>query len=175
MDSLFQSNEVDPFILEDDAVMESFDFVTPKYKIQVAIREDVGGIPIDILDLLDRRTERFLDCQFNNSNIGFDEFMIIEGQTIGPLSDLRVFVIPNKFECMAINSTVCSGVYYFGSDLIIVAREKFANCDEFPVWKHELGHKYGMKGDHSNQSDFEPCIDPPGCSFIDIIDIGIGG
>jgi len=126
LDSLFQSNEVDPLILEEDAVMESFDFVTPKYKIQVAIRKDVEGNPIDILDLLDRRAESFLDCRFNNSDVGFEEVMIRDGLVVNPLSELRVFVIPNRFECMTSGLSVCSGVF-FGSDLIIVAREKFAN------------------------------------------------
>ena len=106
--------------------MESFDFVTPKYKIKVVIRDDVEGNSIDILDLLDRRAESFLDCRFKDSDVGFEEVMIRDGLVVNPLSELRVFVVPNKFECMASGLSVCSGVF-FGSDLIIVAREKFAN------------------------------------------------
>ena len=152
--------------LADAESQDYSDLTTPLYGIQVSIRGDVGGNEGNILETLDEMATNFLECQFGDSSIGFDEF-----QMVMPLSELRVFVVPFTFECEAIDRDTCDGLYFFDSDIIVIAREIRGICDDFAFWKHELGHRYGMAGDHSNLGDFEACIDPPGC--IDL-PFGIG-
>ena len=153
-----------PLITLDDAESQEYELTTPLYRIRVSIREDVGGNEENILGNLDEMAANFLDCQFDEgANIGFDKFTIEGGEEIPPLSQLSVFVVPFTFRCEAENRDTCDGIYYFGNDLIIIARENRGLCDNFAFWKHELGHRYGMAGDHSNQGGFEPCIDPAGC------------
>lgn len=161
-----------PLITLDEAESRDYNLRTLEYGIQASIREDVGGNDEDILDNLDEMAANFLDCQFDEgAGIGFDEFTIESGETIPSLSQLRVFVVPFTFDCEAVGRDTCDGIYYFGPDLIIIAREVRSTCDNFAFWKHELGHRYGMAADHSNRSDFEPCINPTGC--IDL-PFGIG-
>ncbi len=165
------SGGVDGLITEEEAISQDYDRSTPGYDIQVAIREDVNADVDNILDILDERAADFLECQFmTNPDIGAQEFQIPNGDRVPPLSQLRVFVVPFNFECNAVDKSICSGIYYFGSDLIIIAEEGFARCGTLPLWKHEVGHRYGMTPNHSNQGDFEPCIDPPDCD-IDLIDL----
>jgi hypothetical protein len=165
------SGEVDGAITLEEAEAQDYNLRTPGYDIQVAIREDVNADVDNILDILDERAANFLECQFmTNPDIGAQEFQIPNGDIVPPLSELRVFVVPINFECDAVDKNVCAGIYYFGADLIIIAKEGFARCGTLPLWKHEIGHRYGMAANHSNQSDFEPCIDPPDCD-IDLIDI----
>ncbi|MGH7892078.1 MAG: hypothetical protein ACREN0_07395 [Thermodesulfobacteriota bacterium] len=52
----------------------------------------------------------------------------------------------------------------------MISEGGFEGCGEFPVWKHELAHRYGMEADHSNQSDFNACINTDGCDPGDIFD-----
>ncbi len=138
-----------------DAESQFYDLSTPIYGIQVSIRGDVGGNDENILNNLDEMAADFLGCQFGDANIGFDEF-----QMVMPLSELRVFVVPFTFECTTEGRDTCDGFYFFDPDVIVIAREIRGFCDNFAFWKHELGHRYGMEADHSNQGDFEPCIDP---------------
>lgn len=153
-----------PLITLDDAESRDYDLRTLEYGIQVSIREDVGGNDEDILDNLDEMATNFLGCQFGEgAGIGFDDFISESGEIIPSLSQLRVFVVPFTFDCEAVGRDTCDGIYYFGPDLIINAREERGTCDNFALWKHELGHRYGMAADHSNQGQFEPCINPPGC------------
>ncbi|MCZ6554976.1 MAG: hypothetical protein O6759_02530, partial [Candidatus Dadabacteria bacterium] len=91
------------------------------------------------------------------------------------LSQLRVYVVPNRFECEAVGLSVCAGIYFFGNDIIVLSEGGFLGCGEFSVWRHELGHRYGMLADHSNQSDFESCIGQDNCELIDLLDIEIEG
>ncbi|MFI5323620.1 MAG: hypothetical protein ACHQ6U_08850 [Thermodesulfobacteriota bacterium] len=81
-----------------------------------------------------------------------------------------MYVIPNRFDCDAVGRSVCGGIYFSDIDAIAISEGGFHGCGEFSVWKYELGHRYGMKPDHSNMSDFEPCINPDNCSLIDLFD-----
>ena len=166
------SGNVDTMITEEDAIAQDYNFRTPGYDMQVAIRDDVDGDINNILDILDERAAVFLECQFMmDQGIGSDNFKIPSGNTVFPLSVLRVFVVPFNFKCDAVDKSICAGIYYFSSDLIIIAEEGLGRCGKLPLWKHELGHRYGMAANHSNQNEFEPCIDPPDCDIIDIPDI----
>ena len=171
-DILTSSGIVDELITEEEALSQNFDLPTPVYEMRIAIRDDVDGDINNILELLDVRAEVFLDCQFMmGSEIGFDDFKIPSGNTVFPLSMLRVYVVPFTFECEAVDKGVCSGIYYPSSDLIIIAKESLSPCGILRFWKHELGHRYGMAADHNNQDEFEPCIDPPDCDIIDFPEI----
>ena len=163
---------VDTLITEEEALSQNFNRPTLVYEMQVAIRDDVDGDINNILDLLDEMAADFLECQFMiDPDIGAHEFLIPSGDKVPPLSMLRVFVVPFNFECDPVDKSICAGIYYFGSDLIIIAKEGLGRCGTLPLWKHEVGHRYGMAADHSNQSDFEPCIDPPDCDIIDFPEI----
>ncbi|MGH7889273.1 MAG: hypothetical protein ACRENF_01830 [Thermodesulfobacteriota bacterium] len=166
---------IDSKITEQDANEHIFGSVTPGYEMQVAIRDDVDGEPQKILDSLDEMAAEFLECQFNmGPDIGSGLFPI-EGGEVPPLSQLRVFVVPFNFECDAVDTDVCAGIFFPNSDLIIISENSLGRCGELPLWKHELGHRYGMSLNHSNQEEFEPCINPTQCEFGDFTDTGIGG
>ena len=167
------SGTVDTLITEKEALSQIFSRPTPVYGMQVAIRDDVDGDINNILELLDKRAADFLECQFMmGAGIGSGDFKIPSGNTVFPLSMLRVFVVPFTFECEALDRDVCTGIFYPSSDLIIIAKESMNPCGILRAWKHEVGHRYGMAADHSNQNEFEPCIDPPDCGddLIDLID-----
>ena len=164
----------DSLISEEDAESQNYDLTTPTYGMQVAIDSRVDKGTNGILDLLDNRAEQFLDCQFEGgSDIGFGEFTLADETVVPPLSDLRVYVVPNKFKCTAVDLDVCAGIYFLASDIVVISEGGFQGCGEFAVWKHELGHRYGMDADHSNESDFETCAKPQDCDLDDIIDIGL--
>jgi len=166
---------IDPKITEQDANEQAFDSLTPGYEMQVAIRDDVNGATQQILDSLDEMAAEFLECQFNmGPDIGSVPFPV-EGGEVPPLSELRVFVVPFSFECDAVDTDVCAGIFFPNSDLIVISENSLGRCGELPLWKHELGHRYGMSLDHSNQEEFEPCINPPQCEFADFTDRGVGG
>jgi hypothetical protein len=162
----------DPLITFDDANSQTYNLTTPLYGMKVAIRGDVGGNVEDILNQLDKKAENFLECQFGDPNVGFMDLQIESGEVIPPLSELRVFVVPITFECESPTSGVCAGAYYGGpdADLTIISKRTIGQCKDFSFFKHELAHRYGMKADHSNGRDFEPCKDAPGCQLP--IDIG---
>jgi hypothetical protein len=177
-------NEVDPptdpLIDREIAESQDYNLTTPLYGMQVAIDNRVDSGKQSILDLLDNRATQFLDCQFaEGSKLGFEGVMLDDGSTIPPLPELRVYVVPNRFECDAVGLSVCSGVYFpggdIGTDIIVLSEGGFLGCGEFSVWRHELGHRYGMLADHSNQSDFQSCIGQDNCELIDILDIEIEG
>jgi hypothetical protein len=161
---------IDPLI--DQGVVESQDFnlTTPVYGIQVAIKKGVSAGTQDVLNLLDNRAEKFLDCQFGDSQIGFENYMLSDGTIVPPLSELIVYVVPNRFDCNAADRSVCGGIYFYDIDAIVISEGGFQGCGEFSVWKHELGHRYGLAPDHSNISDFQPCINAQTCSVGDILD-----
>ena len=160
---------IDSKITEQEAKAQNYNnLMTPGFGIQVAIRDDVSGDTSDLLDLLDDRAAEFLECQFMSFEIGSQPFQIKNGETVSPLSELRAFVVPFNFECDAVDTDVCAGIFFPDSDLIIISKESLGRCGEFPLWKHELGHRYGMALDHRNQGEFEPCIDPPGCLFDEL-------
>jgi|GEM_PF-848031 len=169
----------DPLIDQDIAEAQDYNLTTPVYGMQVAVRNDVGKSDNAILELLDNRASGFLGCQFEaGSDLGFQDVMLANGDTIGPLSELRVFVVPRNFKCEAVDLDVCAGIYFFGNDIIVISVGGFSGCGEFALWRHELGHRYGMKADHSNQGEFKACADEEGCEFNDVIGfggIGVGG
>ena len=167
----FFNGPVDPLI--DAEVLESQDYnlVTPYYGMQVAIKSGVDAGTNHVLDLLDNRARQFLNRLYaEGDQLGFEDVPLENGTVVPPLSFLRVYVVPNRFECEAEGRSVCGGVYYEGLDAIAIAEGGFEGCGEFSVWKHELGHRYGMAPDHSNQNDFEPCIKPQNCDPGDIFD-----
>lgn len=167
------TGKVGPKVTEQDALTQNYNLVTTTFGMKVAIREDVGGEPQDILRSLDEGAADFLQCQFQMDPILIASipFEIPSGEVVPPLSQLRVFVVSFTFECDAVDRTECAGIYYPTSDIVIISEESLGQCEELPFWKHELGHRYGMALDHSNQDEFEPCIDPPGC---DGLPFGIG-
>lgn len=166
----------DPLINREIAESQDYDLTTPLYGMQVAIDNRVDSGTQSVLNLLDNRATQFLDCQFvEGSQLGFEDVMLDNDTIIPPLSDLRVYVVPNRFECEAVGLSVCSGIYFFGNDIIVLSEGGFLGCGEFSVWRHELGHRYGMEADHSNQSDFRSCIGQDNCEFGDFLDLNVNG
>jgi hypothetical protein len=162
-----ETGSPDPLITFEDADAQSYNLRTPLYGMKVAIRGDVSGNVENILNRLDNRAANFLDCQFGDPNVGFQDVEIENGQIIPPLSELRVFVVPLTFECEGPTTDVCAGVYYSGTgtDLTIISKRTIGQCQDFSFFKHELAHRYGMEADHSNRGDFEPCKDAPECDL----------
>jgi hypothetical protein len=172
------TGDVDPLITEQDADAQNYNLITTEFKMQVAIRSDVGGNPQNILDILDQVAAAFLQCQFKMDPdvIGKNPFQIPSAEIVPPLSMLRVFVVPFTFHCQAVGTDKCSGVFFPDSDLIVISVQSLGRCGTFPLFRHELAHRYGMALDHSNISEFQSCISTPGCSFSDFLDFfGIGG
>lgn len=171
-DVIPETGPADPVITFEEADAQDYDLTTPGYGMKVAIRGDVGGNVETILNRLDNRAADFLDCQFGDSGVGFGDVEIEDGQVIPPLSEHRVFVVPFSFECPGPSPDPCAGVYFRGegADLTIISKRTIGQCKDFSFFMHELGHRYGMKADHSNRRDFEPCIDPPECELP--IDLG---
>ncbi|MCZ6528201.1 MAG: hypothetical protein O6702_05690 [Candidatus Dadabacteria bacterium] len=166
----------DPLINQEIAESQDYNLTTSLYGMQVAIDNGVDSGTQSILTLLDDRAIQFLDCQFvGGSQLGFEDVMLGGGTIVPPLSQLRVYVVPNSFECEAVGLSVCAGIYFFDNDIIVLSEGGFLGCGEFSVWRHELGHRYGMLADHSNQSDFESCIGQDNCELIDLLDIEIEG
>ncbi len=161
---------IDPLIDEEDVESQDFNLTTPFYGMQVAIDSRVDAGTERVLDLLDNRAEQFLDCQFGDSQIGFEDFLLDDDVLVPPLEDLRVYVVPNRFECEAVGRDVCGGIYFSDIDAIVLSEGGFEGCGEFSVWKHELAHRYGMEADHSNQPDFRACINTDRCDPGDIFD-----
>lgn len=170
-DDFLNGGGTDPLIDQEIAEAQDYSLTTPVYGMQVAIRDDVGLGVNNILAILDNRATQFLDCQLEGgSELGFEDVMLPDGGTIGPLSELRVFVVPRQFDCEAADRDVCSGIYFFGNDIIVVSSSsRFSGCPNLAIWKHELGHRYGMDADHSNIGDFRACTDEDNCSFEDIL------
>ncbi len=164
--------QVDPLIDQEIAESQDYNLTTPIYGMQVAIDRRVDSGTNSVLNLLDNRATKFLNCQFNEgSQLGFQTVELGDGTMIPPLSSLRVYVVPNRFECQAVGLSECAGIYFFGNDIIVLSEGGFLGCGEFSVWRHELGHRLGMAADHSNQSDFQGCIGQDNCEIGDLIDI----
>jgi len=167
----FFAGPVDPLIDAETVEAQDYDLQTPYYGMQVAIKSGVSAGTSHVLSLLDNRARQFLDCLFEGGEqLGFEDVELSDGAIVPPLSELRVYVVPNRFECEAEGRSVCGGIYFPGLDAIVIAEGGFEGCGEFSVWKHELGHRYGMASDHSNQNEFEPCINPDNCNPGDIFD-----
>lgn len=172
----FADPPTDPLIDRGVAESQDYNLTTPLYGMQVAINNRVDSGTQSILTLLDRRATQFLDCQFaEGSQLGFEDVMLGSGIIVPPLSDLKVYVVPNRFECEAVGLSVCAGIFFFGNDIIVLSEGGFLGCGEFSVWRHELGHRYGMEADHSNQSDFQSCIGQDSCELGDLLGIEIEG
>ncbi len=166
-DVIPETGSPDPLITFEDANAQTYNVTTPLYGMKVAIRGDVGGNVEDILNKLDNKAANFLECQFGDSDVGFEDLEIENGEIIPPLSELRVFVVPITFECESPTTDVCAGAYYGGpgADLTIISKRTIGQCKDFSFFKHELAHRYGMEADHSNRRDFEPCKDAPECDL----------
>ncbi|MGB7291218.1 MAG: hypothetical protein WBD99_03505 [Thermodesulfobacteriota bacterium] len=162
-----ETGSPDPLITFEDANDQDYNLTTPLYGMKVAIRGDVSGNVEDILDKLDNRAANFLECQFGDPNVGFEDVEIGNGEMIPPLSELKVFVVPITFKCEGLTTDVCAGVYFAGPgvDLTIISKRTIGQCNDFSFFKHELAHRYGMEADHSNSGDFEPCKDAPECEL----------
>lgn len=172
-EDLFVDEVVDPdsTITEDDALQQNFNLKTPEYNISVSIDDDVNLSEDEVLTKIDGEATEFLDCQFvDGPEIGDDEFTIEGGDVVPPLSELRVYVVPNNFECDAVDKNICAGIYFGGSDMIVVAVRGFNRCGDLPLLKHEIAHRYGLTPDHSNQDEFEFCSDPENCGVLDFLD-----
>ena len=162
----------DPLITGEIADSKTYDLVTPVYGMKVSIDNGVNRSNQDVLDILDRRAEQFFDCQFaEGSQLGFEQVMLSNDTIVSPLSDLRVLVVPIRFKCDVPGASVCNGAYFGGFDIAVVAEGGIPGCEVFLPWKHELGHRYGMDADHTNQSEFRACTGPTNCDFDDIIGI----
>jgi len=164
--------EPDPLITAEIADSQNYNLVTPVYGMHVSIKSGVNRSDQNVLDILDKRAEQFLDCQFvGGSELGFEEVMLSDGAMVPPLSELRVFVVPIRYKCDVPGTDVCNGTYFGGVDIITVAEGAFPGCDVFLPWKHELAHRYGMDANHTNQSDFQACIGASNCDLGDVIGI----
>ncbi len=161
----------DPLIDEEVVESQDYNLVTPVYGMQVAIKNGVDSGTQSVLNLLDNRATQFLNCQYEEgADLGFDNVMIQDGTIVPPLSELRVYVVPNSFECEAEGVSVCAGEQFPDNDVIVISEGGFLGCGEFAVWKHELGHRYGMTADHSNQNEYQPCIKAQNCDAGDFFD-----
>lgn len=170
----FLDTDPDPLITQADANSKNYNLTTPRFGMQVSIEGGVAGETSDILDALDFGAADFFQCQFGMDPdvIGNSVFDLGDGQFAQPMDQLRVLVAPFTFECEAVDKDVCAGIYYPGSDLIIIAKDARFQCEEFAFWRHELGHRYGLALDHSNQDDFDECTEPDSCIGLPI-DVGI--
>lgn len=169
--------KTDPLIDAETAAAQNYNLTTPFYNMQVAVDSRVDRGDEGVLNLLDNRAADFLDCQFpqGGAQLGFETVEIEGGEMVPPLSELRVYVVPNRFECEAVGASTCAGIYFGSRDIIVVSEGGFFGCGEFGIWKHELGHRYGMEPDHSNRFMFESCIDDDDCDLSSIVGIDIGG
>ncbi|MGH7892077.1 MAG: hypothetical protein ACREN0_07390 [Thermodesulfobacteriota bacterium] len=75
---------VDPLIDQEVVESQDFNLTTPFYGMQVAIDSRVDANDQHVLDLLDNRAEQFLNCQFGDSQIGFEDFMLDDGTVVPP-------------------------------------------------------------------------------------------
>lgn len=159
----------DPLITAEIADSQDYNLVTPVFGMQVSIDSGVNRGTQDVLRILDTRAEQFLDCQFvEGSELGFEDVMLDNGTMVSPLSDLRVYVVPNRYRCDVPGTSVCNGTYFGGVDIVAVAEGGFPGCEVFLPWKHELAHRYGMDANHNNQPDFRPCTGASNCSIGDL-------
>jgi hypothetical protein len=106
-----------------------------------------------VLDELDRQSMEFLECLFGDQDLGLETVRVFRGDreiSVSPLFNMRVFVVINQFECINAD-VVCGGEYSTGRDLMIIS-------SDFSRYKHELAHRYGMEGDHSDKDEFKQCF-----------------
>jgi hypothetical protein len=164
--------EPDPLITAEIADSQNYNLVTPVFGMKVSIDNRVNRSNSNVLDILDRRAEQFLDCQYvEGSQLGFEDVMLTNGTIVPPLSDLRVYVVPIRYKCDVPGTDVCNGTYFGGVDIVVVAEGAYPGCDVFLPWKHELAHRYGMDANHTNQSEFQSCIGASNCDLGDVIGI----
>lgn len=179
IEDAFEDDVIDPdgLLTIEEINQQNFNLRTPVYDIAVAIDDRVDLPQDEILMLIDQEVEDFFNCQFfEGEDIGFDDFLLSNNELITPMSDLRLYIVPFNFECETIDRSICAGIYNSGSDLMAVAEEGFGRCGDLPLLKHEVAHRYGMLGDHSNQGEFAACSDPENCGLLDFLDdFGIGG
>jgi len=179
VENVFTDEVISPdgLLTQEDVLMQNFNLRTPAYDIAVSIDSRVGLPQEEILMLIDQEIADFFNCQFfEGADLGLDDFILDNQMLVTPLSDLRLFVVPNNFECDVQDNSICAGIYFSGSDSMAVAEQGFGRCGDLPLLKHEVGHRYGMLSNHSNQDEFAACSDPEDCGFLDFLgDLGIGG
>ncbi len=91
------------------------------------------------------------------------------------MSELRVYVVPFTFECDAADKSICAGIYFGSSDILVIAEDSIGRCGDFPLLEHEISHRYGLDSSHDNIEVFEDCIEVEECGFDDFLDLDIGG
>lgn len=167
----------DGLLTLDDINQQNFNLRTPVYDIAVSIDDGVDLPQDEVLMLIDREIAEFFNCQFfEGEDLGFDDFTLDNQDVISPLSDLRLYIVPFNFECDAQDRSICAGIYFRSEDSMAVAEEGFGRCGDLPLLQHEIAHRYGMLGDHSNQDEFAACSDPEDCGLAGFLDdLGIGG
>ncbi len=179
VENVFTDEVINPddLLTQEEVLMQNFNLRTPVYDIAVSIDSLVGLPQEEILILIDQEIAGFFDCQFfEGTDLGLDDFILDNQMLVTPLSDLRLYVVPNNFECDVQDNSICAGIYFGGSDSMAVAEQGFGRCGDLPLLKHEVGHRYGMLSDHSNQDEFAACSDPEDCGLLDFLDdLGIGG
>lgn len=159
-------------VTEQEAASQNFDMTTNIFNIRVAVDSDVDLEDETILELIDSDTADFLNCQFfEGEEIGFMDFELEDGSLVTPLSELRIFIVPFNFECNAVDKNICAGIYFDNTDLIIISEESFGRCENLPLLKHEIAHRYGLEFNHSNQDVFAACSDPEDCDTGEFLDI----
>lgn len=164
------TGSADQEVTIEEAEAQNYNLRTPEYNIRVAINPSVDDTSSDILPFLDRKIMDFLDCQFpGGSEIGFQNYQLPDDRVVPPLSELRIYIVPKTFECSAVDRDVCSGIYFYDEDIVVLAEKSFGRCEDFALTQHEVAHRYGLRADHGNQGVFSNCSDPRNCDLSDLI------
>lgn len=164
------TGSTDAEVTIEEAEAQNYNLTTPYYGIRVAINQSVSANPGDLLDFIDSKIIDFLNCQFaGGENIGFEDFELSDGTIIPPLNQLRIYIVPKTFECSAVDRDVCSGIYFYDEDIVVIAKNSFGRCEDYALTQHEVAHRYGLRADHSNQRQFSDCSDPRDCDLGDLI------
>lgn len=160
----------DAEVTVEEADSQNYNLTTPYFGIRVSINQSVNTNVDDLLSFIDSKIADFLNCQFSEGEeIGFENFELSDGTIIPPLDELRIYIVPKTFECSAEDRDVCSGIYFYDEDIAVIAKDSAGRCEDYALLQHEVAHRYGLRADHSNQSQFSECSDPRNCDLFDLI------
>lgn len=163
-------DSADAEVTIEEAESQNYNLTTPYFGIRVSINQSVSTNVEELLDFIDSKIADFLNCQFSQGEqIGFENFELQDGTIIPPLDELRMYIVPKTFECSAVDKDICSGIYFYDEDIVVLAKESFGRCEDYALLQHEVAHRYGLSADHSNQSQFSECSDPRDCDLFDFI------